>query len=260
MTVLTMIMMVVWIGIGTSQTQAQSDQGNIVPAFVSSLDTTPARPKTLVLAVSGATSTFFISRGAPLFLGDADVATAIPGEIKGAIEQIVTGSGVTSGKILGTYGIQYVFVKSPVPVALARTIDGIGGFSRMSATNSGIVWRVMGAYPRVMLHMKNNKNYLIPSGDIGATGNVPSGGVVYLAEKYDSNWQLLINGSPVPLSTASNGMPIFNIAQAGTVTLLYDGTAHRGLMSLELLTLLIAVVMTLPSGRRKKQVPLNELV
>jgi GT2 family glycosyltransferase len=260
MTVLTMIMMVVWIGIGTSQTQAQSDQGNIFPAFVSSLDTTPARPKTLVLAVRGATSTFFISRGAPLSLGDADVATAIPGEIKGAVEQIVTGSGVTSGKILGTYGIQYVFVKSPVPVALARTIDGIGGFSRMSATTSGIVWRVMGAYPRVMLHMKNNKNYLIPSGDIGATGKIPSGGVVYLAEKYDSNWQLLINGSPVPLSTASNGMPIFNIAEAGTVTLLYDGTAHRGLMSLELLTLLIAVVMTLPSGRRKKQVPLDELV
>ena len=130
----------------------------------------------------------------------------------------------------------------------------------MSATDVGIVWHIIGSSPRVSLKDSKGRNLLIPSGDVGALGAVSSGGVISLAEKYDRSWRLLINGTNIPLQHADNGLPIFTIPTSGKVTLLFDGTAHRGLISLELMTLLFAIVMALPSGRRRRQVPLEELV
>jgi len=101
---------------------------------------------------------------------------------------------------------------------------------------------------------------LIPASDIGATGKAVEPGQLVVAEKYDRSWRLISNGVNVPLQHATSGLPVFSVSSPGKVTLLFDATAHRGLISLQLLTLLIAVVMALPSGRRRRQVPLEELV
>jgi GT2 family glycosyltransferase len=249
-----------WILVGQPTSLVQSDQSDVVPAFVSALAQTPAKPKTLVLSANSSVSTFFISRGNRLILGDADVATANPPQITDAVGQLVSGSGVTAAKLLGQFGIQYLFLKAPVSLQTARVIDGVGGFTRMSATDIGIVWRIVGASPRVMLTDTTGKNYLIPSGDIGALGYAVSYGTITLGEKYDQSWRLIDNGVIVPLEHAESGLPIFKVTSLGKITLLFDGTAHRALISLELLTLLIAIVMALPSGRRRRQVPLEELV
>ena len=87
-----------------------------------------------------------------------------------------------------------------------------------------------------------------------------SSGTITVAEKYDRGWRLIANGVSVPLQHADSGLPIFTLPVAGKVTVLFDGTAHRALISLQLLALLIAVVMSLPSGRKRRQVPLEELV
>ena len=249
-----------WVLVGQTTSLVQSDQSDVVPAFVSSLAQSPAKPKTLVLTSTSAQTTFFISRGNRLTIGDADVATATPPQIVDAVTQLVSGSGVSSAKVMGSYGIQYLFLKSPVSPEIARLIDGVGGFTRMSATDIGIVWHIVGSSPRVSLTDSKGRISLIPAGDVGALGVATSGGVISLAEKYDRSWRLLINGANIPLQHADNGLPIFTIPTPGKVTLLFDGTAHRGLISLELLTLLVAVVMALPSGRRRRQVPLEELV
>ena len=130
----------------------------------------------------------------------------------------------------------------------------------MSATEIGIVWHIVGASPRVSLTDLQGRNYLIPASEVGAAGSVPIAGQIVLAEKYDRGWRLIYNGVNVPLEHAQTGLPIFTVTVPGKVTILFDGTAHRGLISLQLLTLLIAVVMALPSGRRRRQVPLEELV
>ncbi len=130
----------------------------------------------------------------------------------------------------------------------------------MSATQIGIVWHIVGSSPRVILAGTNGKNYLIPASDIGATGKAVEPGQLVVAEKYDRSWRLISNGVNVPLQHATSGLPVFSVSSPGKVTLLFDATAHRGLISLQLLTLLIAVVMALPSGRRRRQVPLEELV
>jgi GT2 family glycosyltransferase len=270
LTGLSALIMAIWIVIGSQQTLVHSDQPSVIPAFVSALETTPARPKTLVLsggnnALSQVPS-YYLSRGAPLYLGDADVATPLPAGLESAVIQLETGSGtgssasVTAGNILGRYGIQYLFAKSPVSASLSRTIDGVGGFTRMSATGNGIVWRITGAYPRVMLQTSSKRNYLIPSANIGGTGIVPASGIIYLAEKYDTHWKLLINGNPAPVSQTDFGTASFNVSKPGTITILYDGTIHRGLLSLQLLTLMLVIVMVLPSGRRRQELPLEELL
>ena len=259
-TILSTTVMAGWVFIGQSTSLVQSDQVDVVPAFVSALAQSPAKPKTLVLSSTSNSTTFFISRGNPLTLGDADVATATPPQIINAVSELVAGSGLTSAKVMGSFGIQYLFLRAPVTQELARVIDGVGGFSRMSATQIGIVWRIIGSSPRVVLLNKVGKSEMIPAGDVGALGVTTSAGTVTLAEKYDRGWRLILNGVNVPLEHADSGLPIFSLPSNGKVTVLFDGTAHRALISLELLTLLIAVVMALPSGRKRRQVPLEELV
>ena len=260
LSILSTVLFAGWVLVGQTTSLVQSDQSDVIPAFVSSLAQSPAKPKTLVLSSTPSQTVFFISRGNPLTIGDADVATATPPQIVDAVTQLVSGSGVSSAKVMGSYGIQYLYLKSPASPEIARLIDGVGGFTRMSATDIGIVWHIVGSSPRVVLTDSKGRNTLIPAGDVGALGVVKSTGVISLAEKYDRSWRLLINGASVPLQHADNGLPIFTIPTSGKVSLLFDGTAHRGLISLELMTLLVAIVMALPSGRRKRQVPLEELV
>lgn len=260
LSILSTVLFAGWVLVGQTTSLVQSDQSDVIPAFVSSLAQSPAKPKTLVLSSTPSQTAFFISRGNPLTIGDADVATATPPQIVDAVTQLVSGSGVSSAKVMGSYGIQYLYLKSPASPEIARLIDGVGGFTRMSATDIGIVWHIVGSSPRVVLTDSKGRNTLIPAGDVGALGVVKSAGVISLAEKYDRSWRLLINGASVPLQHADNGLPIFTIPTSGKVSLLFDGTAHRGLISLELMTLLVAIVMALPSGRRKRQVPLEELV
>ena len=262
-TVLTLIstgVMAGWVLGGQTHSLVQSDQSDIVPAFVASLAQSPAKPKTLVLTTGRSSSTFYISRGNPIAIGDADVATSLSSQIEDATNALISGTGINSGQILGSFGIQYLFLKAPVSRDLARSIDGVGGFARMSATNIGTVWRIVGASPRVMFSDLNGKSYAIPASDIGAAGAITTSGTITVAEKYDHSWRVIDNGTNIPLQHSVNGLPTFTVGQPGRVTLLFDGTTHRGLISLELLTLLFAVVMALPSGRRRKQVPLEELV
>lgn len=249
-----------WVLVGQSTSLVQSDQSDVVPAFLSAIAQSPAKPKTLVLSSTPTTTTFFISRGNRLGLGDADVVTQTPPQIADAVSQLISGSGVSAAKTLGSFGIQYFFLKSPVVPETARVIDGVGGFTRMSATKIGIVWHIVGSSPRIMLTSAVGKNYIIPASDIGATGNAPETGQITLAEQYDRSWRLISNGVNVPLRHAPSGSPVFTVTSPGKVTILFDATAHRGLISLQLLTLLIAGVMALPSGRRRRQVPLEELV
>jgi hypothetical protein len=250
-----------WIVGSGSTGVVRGDQTSVAPAFIGALATTPARPKTMMLSISGTSTQYFISRGSELSLGDADVATPIPTEIDDAMSQLVTGSGVTSSKILGQYGIQYLFIKSPVPVPLASLIDGIGGFARVSATPSGTMWKILGANPRVLFSASaGGAQSAIDSSALGAAGSINGAGTITLAEKYDTNWRLLLDGQSVPLHRSVAGEPEFLASDSGKVLLSYDGTAHRALLSLQFIALLLTLVMALPYGRTRNEVPLEELV
>ena len=256
---LNLIAIPVWAITGGANSLVSSQTNSHIPAFVGALERTPNRPKTMVLRSTPAQTTYFVTRGSELLLGDADVAIAVPDAIAIAMNELASGSGLTSGRVLGQYGIQYLYLENPAPLTLVREIDGIGGFTRLSSTTDGILWRVVGSNPRILFTDTSGKKIGIHSYDVSAIAQVPSAGTVTLAEKYDQSWRLLLDGRPIPLQQSSSGLPTFTIPQAGQITLSYDGTLHRALLSVELITLIFAIVMALPAGRRRRDLsgPVN---
>ena len=247
-----LIAMPVWSVTGGAHSLVNASLKSHIPAFVSALEKTPSRPKSLVINSTKDATTYFVTRGSNLFLGDPDVAVAIPDAVGQAMNQLVSGNGLTSSRTLGLYGISYIYLENPAPTSLIREIDGIGGFSRLSATRDGILWRVVGSNPRVLFTSATGIRTSVDSHDISAVAVVPSAGTIQLAEKYDQSWRLLLDGRPIALQRSSSGLPLFTIPQAGEITISYDGTLHRAMLSLELIALLFTIVMALPAGRRKR--------
>ena len=260
LTAVSAVGMIVWICSGTSASLVKADQPAVVPAFVSALEGTSIRPKTLVIDENSLGTSYYVSRGSEVQLGDADVASLVPLAVQDAISQLVTEGGGAPGKVLGSFGIQYVFAKAPVSPSLARAIDGVGGFTRMSATSAGDIWKVVGAAPRVMFTNLAHESFLIPASPIGASAVINGAGLITVAEKYDKRWHMLLDGTQVPIQHSQGDLPVFTATHGGHVVILFDGTIHRALISLQFLSLIIVVVMALPWGRRRREVPLEELV
>ena len=250
----------IWVMTSGANSLVRNDQTSATPAFVSALAHTPARPKTIILKANANSTTFFITRGDELQLGDPDVIVATPDAITRAMRELIAGTGTTSSRTIGRYGIDYLVLTAPVSTDIARTIDGIGGFARMSSTANGVVWQVLGASPRLLFISETGSKLMIPSSDISASGSVPGAGTIVLAEKYDSDWHLLLDGLPIPVMMNSDGLPTFKVSKSGKVELTHDGTRHRALISLQLLILIVSIVMALPAGRRRREVPVEELV
>ena len=80
-----------------------------------------------------------------------------------------------------------------------------------------------------------------------------------LAEKFDTGWKLIVNSKEVELLQSPIGLPYFEVAEVGTLTSLHDGIRHRAFLSLQLISLLTVLVLSLPAGRRRREVPVEEL-
>ena len=122
--------------------------------------------------------------------GEADISVPLPGAIGDAVTSLISGSGITSASTLGLYGIQYVYFKWPVDSPIVRTIDGSGGFVRMSSTNVGVVWKISGARPHIYFVDSLNQITSVPSTDSGAAGDVVGIGEVVVTEKFfEGEWK-----------------------------------------------------------------------
>ena len=49
------------------------------------------------------------------------------------------------------------------------------------------------------------------------------------------------------------GLPYFEVQEIGSISLIHDGTAHRALISLQLISLLVVLVLSLPAGHRRRE-------
>ncbi|NBU93196.1 MAG: hypothetical protein EBS18_01290 [Actinobacteria bacterium] len=218
-----LIIMPFWAATVGANSLVRANQELVIPAFITDLASTPAKPKTLVIRKS------------------------------------VSGVGTNSGQILGYYGVQFVFMKNPADPSLVRTIDGIGGFTRSSATKDGVVWKVNDAHARLTLVDQSGQSFALASNDKSSNAYAAKAGTILLAEKYDKSWKLLLDGRIVKISKNQFGQPAFKIDKPGELLLVHDGTSRRGWVSLQLISIITLVVLTLPAGRRRKEVPLEEL-
>jgi hypothetical protein len=260
LTVASMLSTSIWAATTGADSLLRSNQEQVIPAFISDLASTTERPKTLVIRKSPEQLQYFVTRGGDLQIGNADVASQTPPQFHETIVDLVNGVGGSSSQILGYYGIQYVFMKNPADAGLLRIIDGIGGFTRSSATKDGVVWKVDKAHARVTYQNTVGTFFPVTSTDKAATAFVSGQGVILLAEKFDKSWQLLLNGKIVALEQHPFGIPMFKITEPGEISLTHNGISRRAWVSIQLIALLTAIVLALPAGRKRREVPLEELL
>jgi hypothetical protein len=230
-----------------------------MPAFLTAeLDT-----KTLVLReieTDGSKSTqYYISRGSDISLGEPDVAPGQIRELEVAAQELLDGSGISSSQIFAAYGIKYVFIKNPFDKNVIRTIDGLGGFVRTSATSSGVVWRVTGVTGRLIFTSRDGKQEPLEAGDIGSRTTVTGPGSIILTERFDRSWQILENGYRLDRTINQEGLPQFQVTESGEISLIHDGTTRRAWLSLQLIIWIVVVILALPAGRRKREISEMEL-
>ena len=237
----------------------QNSVSTVMPAFLSVEKDT----KTLVLREIGNRESksiqYYISRGKDIALGEPDVAPPQVSVIAAATQALIDGSGISSSKIFADFGIKYVFVKTPFDRNIIRTIDGLGGFTRASATSVGVVWRVEGVTGRLVLIGKDGDRELLEAGEIGARVIVTHPGQILLTESYDRSWLVLQNGYRLERTKSELGLPLFIATQSGEISLLHDGTIRRAWLSFQLIAWVIVIIAAAPAGRRKREISDKEL-
>ena len=259
-TVISMVSISVWTATAGANSLVRSNQEQVVPAFITDLASTSERPKTLVIRKTTNQLQYFITRGGDLQLGDADFASKTPELVHKGIVDLVNGVGAASSQVLGYYGVQYLFMKNPADAALVRTIDGIGGYTRSSATKDGVVWKVNNSNARVTYQNPLGKNFSITLTGDESLGYVSGPGQILLAEKYDKAWQLIMNGKKIPVEQNQFGLPVFKISEAGDFSLTHNSEYRNAWISMQMIALIATIVLALPAGRRRSEVPIEELV
>lgn len=237
----------------------QANKATVMPAFLS----VEKDAKILVLREVGSENEkkiqYYLSRGKDISLGEPDVAPAQTPAIADAARGLIDGSGVTSSSTLSDYGVKYLYVKSPFKREIIRSIDGLGGFSRTSATSLGVVWKVTAPASRLMFVGADGVRKELEAGEVGARTYVPSAGTLILTETYNRSWQILENGYRLERSKNEQGLPVFQVTEPGEISLIHDGTVRRGWLSLQFIILVIVLIMALPAGRRKSEISEREL-
>ncbi len=246
-----------WLATAGSNSPVQTSSQEILPAFLS----IERDAKTVVLRSyrhnNERTLSYYISRGSPVLLGEPEMAPTDNPVISRAIEGLIDNTGVTSSKVFADYGIKYVFLKNPVSQEVVQTIDGLGGFNRTSATNAGIVWRVLSDTGRLKFVDYSGKELVLTAK--GVQAYVPGPGTITLTESYSRSWQILQDGYRLAKVENERGLPVFEVTTGGNISVIHDGTTRRAWISFFLIVLTTTIVLALPSGRRKGEIEESEL-
>lgn len=246
-----------WLATAGADSPVKTTENKILPAFLA----VEKGAKTVVIRPyrqkGEQALSYYISRGREATLGEPDIAPADTPIISRAIEGLVDNTGVTSSNILSTYGIKYVFLKSPVSQEVVQTIDGLGGFSRTSATEVGIVWKVLKDTGRIKFTNYAGREYVLESKGVRAF--VPAPGTITLTETYSDAWQVFQDGYRLAKVEDANGLPTFEVTAAGEISIVHDGRARRAWISFFIIVFITFSVLALPGGRRKSEISDREI-
>jgi hypothetical protein len=128
---------------------------------------------------------------------------------------------------------------------------------RTSATKAGIVWKVSDPTGRIILTDYAGEVSVIEGTGISAI--VPRPGTITLTESFSKGWRIYQDGFTAARIEDRDGLPTFEITNAGEVTIFHDGTQRRAWISFFMIVLVTVIVLALPSGRRKSEISEKEL-
>ncbi|CAN2209988.1 Glycosyltransferase like family 2 [Candidatus Nanopelagicaceae bacterium] len=246
-----------WMVTKGSQSPVSTSQEDVLPAFIAVEEdgrTLVIRPYT---HEGETTLSYYLSHGNDVILGEPDVAPTDTQVISRAVEGLVDNTGVASSKIFSSFGIKYVFLKKPYSDAVVRSIDGLGGFNRTSATDAGIVWKVLQNTGRLRFEDYDSNLTILSAQGVRAYVDRP--GTLTLTESYSRQWQIFADGVRLPKLKDPNGLPSFAVGTAGEISVIHDGTIRRAWISFFTIILVTLIVLSLPGGRRKSEISAEEL-
>jgi GT2 family glycosyltransferase len=248
-----------WVIAKVGNAPLQSGKEIVLPPFLAvekDAKTMVIRPRTVGEDV---TLNFYLARSSDAVLGDPDMAPPNREQLSNAVREIVDGSGLTASATFAVHGIKYLFLKNPVDENLVRIVDGLGGFTRASSTNAGIVWKISANTGKVLFTNLSGKQSVLPISVNGFEVTVPEAGTLTLTENYAQGWRAMQEGQRLERNRTVDDLPAFEVTKAGPVTLLYDGTTRRAWVSLQFIILVSAIVLALPGGRRRREIDDLEL-
>ena len=246
-----------WIVTSGANSPLQTGKEVVLPAFLAietDAKTMVIRPRSNNQEV---TLNYYLARGGDATLAQPDLAPSDREQISAAVQELADGTGLTASTTFAVHGIKYLFLKSPIDENIARVIDGLGGFSRASSTNAGIVWKISVNTGSILFTDTFGKSSVLQQGKLGITVNDP--GEMTLTENYSQGWRAMQDGARLERKPSVDGMPVFTVTEPGLVTLMYDGTSRRAWVSFQTIVLVTVVILALPAGRRRREIEDAEL-
>jgi hypothetical protein len=229
----------------------------VLPAFLAierDAKTLVIRPRT----VGDNTSlNYYLARGGDATIAQPDIAPKESVQISTAIAELADGSGLTASSTFAVNGIKYLFLKSPVDQNFVRVVDGLGGFTRASSTNAGIVWKISVNTGEFIFTDASGKRTVLTQGTSGISINSP--GDLTVTENYSQGWRAIQDGVRLERVRSLDGEPVFKVSKPGLVTIIYDGTSRRAWISLQVIFFITVLVLALPGGRRRREIEDAEL-
>lgn len=248
-----------WVVTTAGSAPLQSGREIVLPPFLAvekDAKTIVVRPRTVGDDVS---LNFYLARGGDALLGDPDLAPPNREQITNAVVELADGSGLTASTTFALNGIKYLFLKNPIDENLVRVVDGLGGFTRASSTNAGIVWKISINTGTVLFTNLAGKTSVLPLSQSEFEVTVPEPGSLTLTENYSQGWRAMQEGQRLNRNRSVDNLPVFEVTQPGPVTFLYDGSLRRALVSLQTVIFITVIVLALPAGRRRREIEDSEL-
>ncbi len=230
----------------------------LLPAFVSASSTSGQQYRTLILRPNGSVLDYTVVRQGDPTLGQPELTTDSAAEQ--ALSRQVAALGAPDGAdagdpglVLGSFGIRWVLLPSPVDPALAERLDAALGLDALTSSPSYDLWQVAGPVARARVVAADGTVTPLTANPVSmSNASAPAdGGTLVLAEPY-GGWTAALNGRALrPVATAVDGWAQGFVLPAGggKLSLSRNDLAREASLLAELIALLAVCMLALPGKR-----------
>jgi GT2 family glycosyltransferase len=251
--------MAIWVVGPGAWSVNRAGRTSIVPAFIEAASRGDEHPRTLILEGRIGKSEYTVMRERSSQLGDAEIIGEPIPSLDSAVAALVSGGTQTTSVELGQFAIRYVFLTAPLDQAFVRSLDGVGGLSRVSSTPGGVLWKIAGVTSRIRFIDSAGKSSALNSNRVGADVVVKGPGRIVIADRADSGWRAYEDGVQLTRAYAYGWATSFGVSKPGEVMIVHDSAKRRTGLSFQFLAVLGLLVFILPGGRRRIDRPDEEV-
>ena len=230
----------------------------LLPAFVSASSTSGQQYRTLILRPNGSVLDYAVVRQSDPTLGEPELTSDSAAEQ--ALSRQVAALGAPDGAdagdpglVLGSFGIRFVLLPSPVDPALAERLDAALGLDALTSSSSYDLWQVSGPVARVRVIAADGTVTPLSASSVSMSGSAApaAGGTLVLAEPY-GGWTATLNGRALhPVATPVDGWAQGFVLPAGggKLSLSRNDLAREASLLAELIVALAVCMLALPGKR-----------